>query len=109
MYFSFRIENGLIQGDALLPLQFNFALEYTIRKVQETNLGLDVNCTRQILAYADDVNLIDDDIRTIERNGDMLLNACKNIGLTVNTGGNKYMEMEILVIIQSKHYLKTGS
>ena len=32
----------------------------------------------QVLAYADDVNLIGDDIRTIERNADVLLNACKD-------------------------------
>ena len=68
------------QGDALSPLLFNFALEYAIMKVQETNLGLDMNGTHQVLAYADDVNLIGDDIRTIERNADVLLNACKDIG-----------------------------
>ena len=37
--------------------------------------------------YADDDNLIDD-IRTIEINADVLLNACKDIGLAVNTGKN---------------------
>ena len=31
-------------------------------------------------------NLIDDHIRTIERNEDVLLNACKDIGLEVDTG-----------------------
>ena len=61
--------------------------------VQETNLGLDMNGTHQVLAYADDVNLIGDDIRTIERNADVLLNACKDIGLAVNTGKTKYMEI----------------
>jgi hypothetical protein len=30
----FHIRNGLRQGDALLPLLFSFAFEYTIRKVQ---------------------------------------------------------------------------
>ena len=64
---SFPIENGLKQRDDLSPLLFNFALEYAIRKVQETNLGLDMNRTHQLLAYADDVNLIGDDIRTIEK------------------------------------------
>ena len=56
-------------------------------------LGLDMNGTHQILAYADDVNLIGDDIGAIERNADVLLNACKDIGLAVNTGKNKYMEI----------------
>jgi hypothetical protein len=32
---TFHIQNGLKQGDALLPLVFNFGLEYAIRKVQE--------------------------------------------------------------------------
>ena len=65
---SFPIENGLKQGDALSPLLFNFPLEYAIMKVQKTNLGLDMNGTHQVLAYEDNVNLIGDDIRTIERN-----------------------------------------
>ena len=34
-----------------------------------------------------------DDIRTIERNADVLLNACKDIGLAVNTGKTKFMEI----------------
>ena len=49
------------------PLLFNFALEYAFRKVQETNLGLDMNDTHQELAYADDVNLIGDDIMMISK------------------------------------------
>ena len=55
---SFHIENGLKQGDALSPLLFNFALEYAARKVQETNLGLNMNDTHLVMVYADDVDLI---------------------------------------------------
>ena len=69
MSSSFPIKNGLKQG--VTPLLFNFALEYAIRKVQETNLVLDMNGTHQVLAYADYLNLISDDIRTIERNADV--------------------------------------
>jgi hypothetical protein len=59
-YFSdnFPIQNGLIKGNALSPLLFNFALEYAIRKVQGNQVGL--------LAYADYVNLLGDN--TIKRN-----------------------------------------
>ena len=39
----FPIENGLKEGDALSLLLFNFAVEYAIRKVERTNLGLDMN------------------------------------------------------------------
>ena len=43
-----------------------------------------------IMAYAD---LIGDDIRTIERHAEVLLNAYKDIGLALNTGKTKYMEI----------------
>ena len=79
------------------PLLFNFTLEYVIRKEQETNLGLDKNGTHQVLAYAVDVNFIGDDIRIVERNADVLLNACKDIiGLAVNTGKTNYMIIGVI-------------
>ena len=49
--------------------------------------------THQVLAYADEVNVIGDDITTIERNADVLLSVCKDIGLAVNTGKTKCMEI----------------
>ena len=52
-----------------------------------------MNGTHQILAYADDVNLIGYDIRTIERNADVSLNAFKDISVAVDTGKIKYMEV----------------
>jgi hypothetical protein len=60
---SFPIQNGLKQK----PLLFNFALEYAISKVKETQVGLKLNWTRQLLAYADDVNLLGDNIDTIKK------------------------------------------
>jgi hypothetical protein len=60
----FPIQNDLKQGDALLPLLFNFALLLAIMKVKESWVGLKVNGTRHLLGFAD-VNLLGDKISTI--------------------------------------------
>jgi hypothetical protein len=49
--------------------------------------------THQVLAYPDDLNSIDDNIRTVEGNAEVLLNACKDIGLAVNIGKTKHMKV----------------
>jgi hypothetical protein len=70
---------------------FNFALEYAIRKVQENQVGLKLNGTHQCLAYADDVNLLGDNIDTINKNTETVIGASKEVGLEVNVEKTKYM------------------
>jgi hypothetical protein len=84
---SCPFQNCLKQGDALSPLLFNFALEYGIRKVQENRVGLALNGTRQLLAYADDVNLLGDNTDTIEESTETLIDASKE-----GWSGNKRRE-----------------
>jgi hypothetical protein len=66
-------------------------LAYAIRKVQENQVILKLNGTHQLLAYADDVNLLGDNIDTIERNTGTATDAGKGVGLGVNVEKTKYM------------------
>jgi hypothetical protein len=62
--YSFPLHNDQKQGESLSPLLVNFALEYAIRNVQEKQVGLKLKGTHQLLAYADYVNLLGDNIDT---------------------------------------------
>jgi hypothetical protein len=86
-----HIQNGLKQEDTLSSLLFNFVLEYAIRKVQENQMGLKRNGTHKLLAYADDVNLLGDNIDTLKKNTETLIDASKEVGLEVNVEKTKYM------------------
>jgi len=66
----FPIRNGVKQGDALSPMLFNLALEYAIRRVQVNQYGLKLNGTHQLLAYADDVNILGGSIHTLKENAE---------------------------------------
>ena len=75
---TFAIRNGLKQGDV-------------IRRVQIKQYGLKLNCTRQFLVYADDVNILGGSVHTMKKNTETLLVGSKDIGLEVNADKTKYM------------------
>jgi hypothetical protein len=77
---TFPIQNGLKQRDALSPLHFKFAKEFAITRVQENQVELKLNGTHPLLVYADDVNLLRDNIDTIKKNTESVIDAIKEVG-----------------------------
>jgi hypothetical protein len=82
---DFLIQNVLKQGDALLPVLFNFALKFAIRKVQKNQMGLKLSGTHQLLVYAADVNLLGDNIDIIKINSETLIYALLPQNVTIKT------------------------
>jgi hypothetical protein len=56
---------------------FNVSLEYVIRKVQEKKMGMKLNGSHQLLVYADDVNLLVDNLSTIMKKTETVIDAIK--------------------------------
>ena len=52
-------------------------------RVQVNQDGLKLNGTHQLLAYADDVNILGGSIHTVKENAEALVAAAREIGLEV--------------------------
>jgi len=70
---------------------------------------LKINGTHQILAYADDVNILGRSIRTIKEKTEALVVAGKEIGLEVNADKTKYMVMSRDQDTRRNHIIKTDN
>jgi len=55
--------------------------EYAIRRVQVNQDGMKLNGAHQLLAYADDVNILGARVHTVKKNAETLVVATKEIGL----------------------------
>jgi sorting nexin-29 len=58
-------------------------------------VGLKLNWTHQLLAYADNVNLLGEKIDTMKKNMETLIDASKEVGLEINVEKTKYMLLSL--------------
>jgi hypothetical protein len=65
-----------------------------------------LNGTHQLLAYADDVNILGENIDTIQKNTEAPLDANKEVGLEVTPEKTKYMLMSRCKKAGQKHSIK---
>jgi coproporphyrinogen III oxidase-like Fe-S oxidoreductase len=61
------------------------------------------------LAYADDVNIVGENIDTVQKNTKTLLDASKEVGLEVNPEKTKYMLVSRCQKAGQRHSIKTGN
>jgi uncharacterized protein (UPF0335 family) len=66
---------------------------FAIAKVQENQVELKSNGTRQLLAYAADVNILEENRDTIKKNKETLTEASKEGGLELKVVKTVYMSL----------------
>jgi hypothetical protein len=106
---NFPLQNGLKQGDALSPLLSNFALKYSIKKVQENQVGLKLNGTYHLLVCADDVNVQGDNTDTIKKNTETLIDTGKEVRVEVSREKTKYMLLSHHQYVGQNHDIKIAN
>jgi hypothetical protein len=72
-------------------------------------VGLKLNGTQQLLAYADDVNLLGDNIDTIEKNTETLIDASKEVGIEINVEKTKYVLLSCYQNAAQNRDIKIGN
>jgi hypothetical protein len=72
-------------------------------------VGLKLNGTYQLLIYTDDVNLLGDNINSIKKNGEILIDASNEVGIEVNEEKTKYILLSSYQNAGQNHDIKIAS
>jgi hypothetical protein len=74
-----------------ITIVFQLCFAICHQEVQENQEGLILNGKHQLLGYANDFNIVGENLDTIQKNTNALLDASKEFGLEVNPDKTKYM------------------
>ena len=80
----FITTKGFRQGDGLSCDLFNICLEMIIRAVNKDTTGTIYNKALQILGYADDLDIITRDIRSLDTAVDNIVSAADDMDCQIN-------------------------
>jgi sorting nexin-29 len=103
-----NVKKGVRQGDALACLLFNVALEKFIRDVAVNIRGTIFYKSVQILAYADDVDVIRRTKTAMIETFSILEKAANGMKLFINQEKTKYMSITKKSHPSYPHYLEVG-
>ena len=87
----FETRQGLRQGDVLSTLLFNVVLEIIVRRAKLQTNGTIFNKLTQILAYADDIDIIGRSQAAVRDAYLALEREANKVGLHINENKTKYM------------------
>lgn len=86
------IKRGVRQGDPLSPKLFSAVLEHVFRRLEWDNYGLIINGVRlNHLRFADDLIIISEDSKGLQKMLEQLVYESDNVGLSMNTAKTKIM------------------
>jgi hypothetical protein len=88
---SFETRQGLRQGDVLSTLLFNVVLEVIVRQADLQTTGTIHNKETQLLAYADDIDIVGRSQSAVRNAYLALEGEAAKVGLKINEKKTKYM------------------
>jgi hypothetical protein len=88
---SFETRQGLRQGDVLSTLLFNVVLEVIVRRANLQTTGTIYNKETQLLAYADDIDIVGRSQSAVRNAYLALEGEAAKVGLKINEQKTKYM------------------
>jgi hypothetical protein len=88
---TWNLKQGLIQEDVLSTLLFNVVLEVIVRRVNLQTTGTIYNKETQLLAYADDIDIVGKSQSAVRDAYLALKGEAAKVGLKINEQKTKYM------------------